>query len=62
MTQLHSCSIIKTKSFCPQNDIGVVYSKKSPQGGQVTLVHGIGTVFSLSEKRVLNKEAKIGGK
>ena len=46
LTQIHSCSNIGARVFAPQNGLGVLYSKKSPQGGQVPFLHGIGTNVS----------------
>jgi hypothetical protein len=50
LTEVDSCSNIGTRVFTPKNDLGVVYSKKSPQGERVPFVRRIGANFSLFEK------------
>ena len=59
LTRMLSCSRIGTRVFTPQNEMGVVYSKKSPQGGQVPLACGIGVGSADSRKiGVLKKKQK----
>ena len=46
LTEFHSCSKIYARVFTLRKiSGGVVYSKKSPEGGQVPFMHGIGTCF-----------------
>ena len=58
LTRRCSCSTIWARVFAPQNKMGVVYSKKSPQGGQVLFVQGIGAGFPFSEKKGQEEEAE----